>query len=106
MERKRKGSDRVNSSGSRQHGARHDRSPAGDRSRADQQQQRFRAKGGRRDASLKQDFFARESWKEVGANAGMIDALKLLGITRPSHVQAEALVALFSGESSSKIVKI
>lgn len=46
---------------------------------------------------MKQDFFARESWKEVGANVPMIDALKELGITRPSHVQAEALVALFSG---------
>jgi DEAD/DEAH box helicase len=100
MERKGKGSDRRNSSSSNLRGARQDRGPDSERLPAGQQQQRFRAKQGRRDPGLKQEFFARESWKEVGANAGMIDALKQLGITRPSHVQAEALVALFSGNSS------
>lgn len=74
-------------------------------STAGQQQQR-RGKGSRRDAGLKQDFFARESWKQVGANADTIDALKQLGITRPSHVQAEALVALFSGLLSAKFCAV
>lgn len=48
--------------------------------------------------TLNQDFFARESWAQVGANESMIEALKSLGLSRPSHVQAEALQASFSGD--------
>lgn len=60
------------------------------------------ATGGRRTRPSKppgekQDFYARESWQQVGASEVMIEALKALGFTRPSHVQAEALMVIFSG---------
>lgn len=48
-------------------------------------------------STLNQDFFARESWSQVGANEAMIEALRSIGLSRPSHVQAEALQATFSG---------
>eukprot|EP00892_Ulva_mutabilis_P011261 jgi/Ulvmu1/8507/UM044_0041.1 len=47
--------------------------------------------------AINQDFFARESWAQAGANESMIEALNSIGLSRPSHVQAEALQASFTG---------
>jgi hypothetical protein len=45
----------------------------------------------------KVDFFSPDSWKDVGTNKMVIQAVSELGFTRPSHVQAEAMRALLSG---------
>lgn len=40
------------------------------------------------------NFFSSSTWSELGASTAVVDALKSLGVTRPSHVQAEAFKAL------------
>ena len=40
------------------------------------------------------DFYSSISWKSLGANDDMIEALSTIGITRPSHIQAESFGAL------------
>lgn len=40
------------------------------------------------------DFFSASSWKDLGATGNIIDALKAVGITRPSHIQAASFGAL------------
>ena len=40
------------------------------------------------------DFYSSISWKSLGANDDIIQALSTIGITRPSHIQAESFGAL------------
>ena len=40
------------------------------------------------------DFFSAKSWEDLGANQSIVDALKSIDITRPSHIQAESFGAL------------
>jgi ATP-dependent RNA helicase DDX18/HAS1 len=63
------------------------------------------ATSSRRPPAQKQDFYARESWEQVGANSEMTSALRALGITRPSHVQAEALMVLLSGSIPPELTR-
>lgn len=40
------------------------------------------------------DFFSAKSWKDLGADEGIVGALREVGITRPSHIQAASFGAL------------
>ena len=40
------------------------------------------------------DFYSSKSWQSLGANSDIIQALASIGITRPSHIQAESFGAL------------
>ncbi len=50
------------------------------------------------------DFFSAKSWKDLGAALGVVDALKAIEITRPSHIQAESFSALKGDISAVKHV--
>jgi ATP-dependent RNA helicase DDX18/HAS1 len=51
-----------------------------------------RGRGG--SSSAAGGFHSGSSWQQLGATQDVIDALSALGISRPSHVQAEAYAAL------------
>lgn len=40
------------------------------------------------------DFFSAKSWRDLGAEPSVVEALKAIEITRPSHIQAESFAAL------------
>jgi len=42
------------------------------------------------------NFFSSKSWKDLGASEDMVDALNVINIKRPSHIQAAAFSALNS----------
>ena len=45
------------------------------------------------------DFYSAKSWKEIGANAEIIQALASIGVTKPSHIQAESFAALSDSDA-------
>ncbi|KIZ01662.1 DEAD-box ATP-dependent RNA helicase 50 [Monoraphidium neglectum] len=46
-----------------------------------------------------QGFFSASSWRDLGASDAVVEALRGIGITRPSHVQAESYRALVSAKA-------
>lgn len=74
------------------------------RNRDGERRDRRRGHGDQRDAyrrsggAIKQ-FFASESWAEVGASEALVEALESLSMPKPSHVQAAAYKALRAGVS-------
>ncbi|EFJ52361.1 hypothetical protein VOLCADRAFT_86719 [Volvox carteri f. nagariensis] len=56
----------------------------------------------RPDDGDKGTFFAGSSWRHVGAMEEVVSALKTLGISRPSHIQALAFSALCGTGSGTK----
>lgn len=45
------------------------------------------------------DFYSSKSWKFIGANDEIIEGLGTLGISRPSHIQAESFGALVNPDA-------
>lgn len=45
------------------------------------------------------DFYSSKSWKSIGANDNIIQSLTLIGINRPSHIQAESFGALVNSDA-------